>query len=247
MPSGYGILEPMTAPKPEPEIEAQRNDVVEDLDELALREDDALVRIAEAVTAICGVDIAHVSLMEATQQCVVGHVGFETASFDRNETFCAHVIAEDEVVIVEDAEEDDRFCDNPFVTETPGVSFYVGLPVVIAGAPVGTLCALDENPQELLRWERSDLFGLVRALENHLEVVYHHGSQGIEHAVSSKFTAIRALATKERHREDEDVQLLESLRAIQAEVGVGFDLLKEMPNDREVTLAAAETLAIDER
>lgn len=233
----------MESPRPDRETERQRHEIVEELDEVALREDEALARIAETVRNICGVAKGHVSLMEDDHQCVVGHVGFEMSRFDRDETFCAHVVADNEVVIVEDAAADSRFEDNPFVRRDPGVRFYVGLPIVVGEAPVGTLCAIDDEPKVLSGWERSDLFGLVSALESHLEVVYRHGARSVEHDVSSRFTAIRADAVCERFREEEDAETLEALRRVIEETQRGFELLERLATNEELILGAADTSA----
>lgn len=233
----------MEPPQLSPELEARREAVLDELDRQTIRKDAALRRVSEAIATICDVPIAHVSLMETEQQCVVGHVGLEMGSYDRDRTFCTYTIAENEVVLVEDAADDPRFEDNPFVTRDPGISFYAGIPVVLNGAPVGTMCAIDTRPRQLEVKPRSELFGLLQTLEAHLEVIYRHGAGSADHALSSKLTSIRALAAQERFRtgEGDDGELRESLRSMEAEAAEGFDLLVERPSVEEIGLSMADT------
>ena len=50
-------------------------------------------------------------------------------------------------MVVEDALHDPRFADNPLVTGEDHVRFYVGAPIVVGGATLGTLCVLDREPR----------------------------------------------------------------------------------------------------
>ena len=63
---------------------------------------------------------------------------------------CAHAILGDDVLVVPDTLEDDRFADNPAVTGPARVRFYAGVPLVLAdGSRVGTLCVGDHRPRLL--------------------------------------------------------------------------------------------------
>jgi len=231
----------MGAPKLPSEVEEERKAVVDQLDEKALRKDGALRHVAEAVQVICDVPIAHVSLMEEDHQCIVGHVGLEMARYDRDETFCAYTFAEQEVVIVEDATEDPRFEDNPFVEEDPGISFYVGLPLIVDDAPVGTLCAIDTEPNTLRLDQRGEIFGLVSTLERHLKAIYLHEPWTPQHGISSKLTAMQVLSLKERFRHGGENTLSKSLLDLEAEGKEAFEMLVDMPTVDEARLGMAST------
>ncbi len=52
------------------------------------------------------------------------------------------------MMIVEDACYDYRFEDHPFVTGSPFIRFYAGVPLLSrSGLPLGTLCAIDSQPR----------------------------------------------------------------------------------------------------
>ena len=73
-------------------------------------------------------------------------------------------------MVVPDARSDERFADNPFVTEDPQVVFYAGVPLVAeAGYALGTICIIDSKPRTLSAKQYEALSALsnqvVRLLE----------------------------------------------------------------------------------
>lgn len=188
----------MGAPRLSESNEQHRQEVVDALRSVEVQKVDALDRVAEAAAAICEVPAAHVSLMEDDLQRVVGEVGLDQETFQRNDSFCAHTLADNRVVVVEDASEDRRFTDNPYVESDPGIRFYVGLPLVVDEVPVGTLCALDDQPRKLEMQERTEMFGAVNAVETYLRVRHEHGPHSFEETLCRKLTGARASATAAR-------------------------------------------------
>lgn len=68
----------------------------------------------------------------------------------RNLAFCAHAIHRESILEVNDAAIDSRFSDNPLVIESPNIRFHAGIPLRLSdGAAVGTLCVIDNKPQQL--------------------------------------------------------------------------------------------------
>jgi len=82
---------------------------------------------------------------------VAGIPDTAAAGADRDDALCAHVVAEDAVVQVDDARDDARLADGPYVDgRRASVRMYVGIPVHAPdGEAVGTLCALDTAPRHL--------------------------------------------------------------------------------------------------
>lgn len=128
-------------------------------------------QLAQLVAKVCDVPIALVSLVDARRQWFKARVGVELCETGRDEAFCAHaILAPGELLVVPDALEDPRFRENPLVLGPAGIRFYAGAPIVMSsGLPMGTLCAIDTRPRQLLPWQLRTLPLLARRVARFLE------------------------------------------------------------------------------
>ena len=79
---------------------------------------------------------------------VKAFTGVNTGVVGRDHAFCAYTILQDDVTIVEDADKDPRFQDNPFVASPPHFKFYAGAPLSSThGHKLGAVCLLDMKPR----------------------------------------------------------------------------------------------------
>lgn len=159
----------------EPRQEAARQRALDGLrltDTLPEPAFDAVVRIA---SAICGVPISLISLIDRDRQWFKARLGLDTQETPRSMAFCDHAIrTPDTLMEVPDAALDPRFAQNPLVTGAPDVRFYAGVPLVdSSGHALGTLCVLDRVPRELDDGQRSALTGLADIVRELLEARRH--------------------------------------------------------------------------
>jgi GAF domain-containing protein len=134
-----------------PPDEEARLEALRDLDLLdteAEAEFDELVRRAADAT---GAPVAVITLVDEARQWFKARVNLELESSDRDLSFCAHaILTPDDITVVPDTLEDERFADNLLVTEDPNIRFYAGAPIFTPdGYPIGTLCVLDAAPRGL--------------------------------------------------------------------------------------------------
>jgi class 3 adenylate cyclase len=163
---------PLAVPAPLPENEEKRLQALQAydiLDTLPEQDFDDLTAIA---AQICGTPIALISLIDRDRQWFKSNLGFDRTETDRDSSFCAHAILEpDQVMVVPNALEDDRFKRNPIVIEEPNVQFYAGAPLVTSdGYALGTLCTLDSKPQSLNDTQLDALQALSRQVVGQMEL-----------------------------------------------------------------------------
>lgn len=127
-------------------------------------------RVSRMIARIFDADIALITLVDQERQWFRAAIGVGTVLEARTDTsFCAHALAEhSNTMVVLDTLKDERFRTNPLVTGAPGIRFYAGAPVIVAGQKVGTICVMDLSPRDgiddkdLLQLE--DLAGVVSAM-----------------------------------------------------------------------------------
>ncbi|MBL3656003.1 hybrid sensor histidine kinase/response regulator [Fulvivirga sediminis] len=110
----------------------------------------------EAITSlakqICGTSLAFITLIEHDNLYILESETRDVTSIPASFAFCHYTLKDKEgVFIVPDASEDCRFKDNPYVTDPErGTKFYAGVTLLSSnGNPMGTLCVLDRDSNQL--------------------------------------------------------------------------------------------------
>jgi len=154
-----------------PDNEEERLQKLKELDILDTLEEQAYDDLTHLAAQICDTPIALVSLIDENRQWFKSHHGLGASETPREYAFCAHAILDDQLFIVEDADHDERFHDNPLVTAEPHVKFYAGVPLVLdSNIHVGTLCVIDNHARKLDEQQKESLEALARQVVTQLKL-----------------------------------------------------------------------------
>jgi GAF domain-containing protein len=124
---------------------------------------EAAVRVTKSLFKV---PIVAISLIDKDRQWFKAVAGLDVRETPRSISFCGHAITGDDVYVVEDALQDERFCDNPLVTGPPNIRFYAGYPVRAAGGEkLGTLCLIDNVPRHFNAGDAQNLTDMASVVE----------------------------------------------------------------------------------
>lgn len=136
--------------------------------------------IVELVSALCDVPMSLISLVDEDRQWFLAETGIGIRSTPVPASICAHAILQDDFFEISDLTRDDRFSDNPFVTDAPNLRFYAGALLRSAdGLPLGTLCALDVTERKFTPHQRQIVQVLARRVSAEFEL-RRHGRQLVD-------------------------------------------------------------------
>lgn len=106
-----------------------------------------LDRIVGLTAGLAQAPLALLTVLDEREQSFAAAHGTTLRGAPVETSFCAHALTRQGATVVEDAAQDPRFAANPFVVGPPHVRFYLGVPVMVSGQPVGTLCLYDFQPR----------------------------------------------------------------------------------------------------
>lgn len=135
---------------PVPNDEAERLKDLWSLAELDTPGERSFDAVVEVAAKLFDAPMAAVTLVDADRQWFKASVGLPCEETGREVSLCAHTILRQDTMVVEDASQDPRFCDNPIVVGDGGLRFYAGVPLqTYQGHCVGALCVMDTRPRQV--------------------------------------------------------------------------------------------------
>lgn len=153
-------------PAPIPENDEMRVASLERMNLLSTPRESDLERITRTAQKFFETEIALISLVDKERQWFKSRIGLAATESPRDVSFCGHAIQSEQPLVVTDAAADERFHDNPFVTDGPRIRFYAGQPLTNnEGFRVGTLCVISSRVRQFTEEEQQTLQDLGRMAE----------------------------------------------------------------------------------
>ena len=130
--------------------------------------------MAELAAAICGTPISLITLQGLVDHHVVAHSGTGLERVPAKDGFCSRTYEQNDLFVVDDTEQDDRYQDQSHLLADIHVRFFAGHSIVAPdGVPVGTICVIDTKPHVSTQSQKDALSLLARQVITHLELKRH--------------------------------------------------------------------------
>lgn len=130
-----------------------------------------LVKLA---SRMLNMPVSLISLLDSQRQWFKAKVGLDLVETPIGIAFCRYAIEEEQVFMIEDVTQDERFKHNPVVKVNGGagdVRFYAGTQLTTPeGYNVGTLCVMDTKPGVLTDYQKDALTILGKQVVKHFEL-----------------------------------------------------------------------------
>lgn len=166
------MINDMEKKVPRPANEAERLAAVASYELMDTPPEMDIDGIARVASEICQTPISLVTLVGEDYQWFKSHYGTEVEQTTRELAFCSYAIMQPgKPLVVPDARLDDRFRENPLTTGPTQVIFYAGVPLVNPeGFALGTLCVIDQKPNQLNEQQLDSLQALANAASQLFEL-----------------------------------------------------------------------------
>jgi two-component system, NtrC family, sensor kinase len=126
--------------------------------------------LALLASYVCQTPIALISLVDENRQWFKARVGLGISETSRDVALCSTAILQNDVFVVSDTLNDERFRNNPLVVSEPRIRFYAGAPLITEeGHALGTLCVIDRTPREISSAQKDALAALSRLVLGQME------------------------------------------------------------------------------
>ena len=139
------------------------------LDTVSEVEYDNITKIA---AGICNVPVSLMTLMDRDRQWFKSRHGFHITELPREISFCNYLMNDpDQVLVVPDLRQDERFAGNPLVSGDPHVVFYAAAALKDPqGQMMGSICVYDQKINHLDENQQTALAALAQQVMNSLEL-----------------------------------------------------------------------------
>ncbi|MBT8142142.1 MAG: sensor domain-containing diguanylate cyclase [Gammaproteobacteria bacterium] len=194
---------------PRPINEISRLETLQSLKILDTPPEERFDRYTRLASSIFDVPIALVSLVDSHRQWFKSSCGLDVSETPRSVSVCGHVINQNDIFVVEDLTKDDRFFDNPLVSNDPKLRFYAGVPLQpLNGYKLGSFCVLDYEPRSFTDKDRKDLLDLASMVSDEL-VLYVDELTGLTNRRGFNMIAQTVLSAAHRSKNIVSVVMLD--------------------------------------
>jgi len=178
----------------------KRIDVLHDLAALDSGKEKVFDDLVQLTAELCDAPVCLISLVEKDRQWFKSEIGLGICETKIEQSICAHAIAQDGYLEIEDTHLDKRTIGNTLCQGDKPVRFYAGaLLRTVEGWPLGTLCVLDYQPRRLSELQKRVLkihaVSVTRQLE-FTRALYENAAEKKKSSETNSMSAFEEERTK---------------------------------------------------
>lgn len=89
------------------------------------------------------------------------------------DSFCQYIRTRQDILVISDTLQDQRFYSNPLVAKSPYIRFYAGVPLITQDSlNIGSLCVMGSAPKQLTESEQHRMRVLARRVVEIMELEF---------------------------------------------------------------------------
>jgi GAF domain-containing protein len=157
-------------PRADPVAESERRAELARLGIESVYSDFAIDDVVQFARSAFGTQSSGLMILDDDRAWFLSSAGTDITEVGRESSFTSYAAEGTGALVVEDATQDERFRNNPYVSGRPHVRFFAGHPILgAAGQRIGVLCIYDDAPREFDDTARELLRELARRIQDRLQ------------------------------------------------------------------------------
>lgn len=154
-----------------PELEAKRLHALRQYQVLDTASEVDYNDLTRLASVCCNTRFACIAFVDEKRIWFKARVGFDSPEMPRESSPCGLLIQDSDVSCIENLAQDSRFSQHPMVKEGAQLRFFAGMPLIsFDGYVLGSLCVMDDKPNQLSDAQRTALRILARQVCTQLEL-----------------------------------------------------------------------------
>ncbi|MCU7551762.1 GAF domain-containing protein [Chitinophagaceae bacterium LB-8] len=204
--------------------------------------------LLELAGQVCDCPISLITFIDADRQWFKAIRGTELMQTSRDASFCTHTILQQDIMVIPDTLQDDRFFDHPHVVEGMKIRFYAGVPITsAAGYNLGSVCIIDQKPRTLTPLQARTLTIIAHQVTKLLELRVKNDlirRQAEEMLLKQKQVLLKNLTAQEKERQSIGRELHENIAQTLASTQLYLDMAENVEEMRLPLLRKAKAQQI---
>ncbi|MBK1990210.1 GAF domain-containing protein [Sphaerospermopsis aphanizomenoides BCCUSP55] len=158
--------------------ENQMLKILQDYQNIDMQSEEIFNDLVQLAVDFCDTPVAIISVVDTEREWFKSKIGVTISEVPGNVAFGSYTIQQNEIFIIHDTWQDQRFAAHPLVISNPSFRFYAGVPLInSSGLVLGCLSVMDVIPRNLSIKEQKALQGLAKQVIRNIELNFQKSGE----------------------------------------------------------------------